>query len=66
MIGDFNGHIGEENISGGGVLNKNGKRVLEVCQVMNLEIMNSSEKCKGKYTWNRGTEKSIIDFVGLQ
>ena len=63
IIGDFNGHLGEESIEGGGSLNGNGRRVLEICDILGLRLINGSEKCDGKYTWNRGTEKSIIDYV---
>ena len=62
--GDFNGHIKNE----GDDINDwsgdtNGTRLLQLARTEDLEIVNFSPKCTGKWTWMRGTKKSQIDFV---
>ena len=60
IIGDFNGHI-----DGLGYQRKdyNGKIVLELVNENNLLLMNTDEKCSGKYTWESGNKKSVIDYL---
>ena len=45
IIGDFNRHIQWEGTS---EENKNGKRVRNLAEEHNLEIINVTEKCKGE------------------
>ena len=54
IIGDFNGHI-----DGLGYQREdyNGKIVLELVNENNLLLMNTDEKCSGKYTWESGNKK---------
>ena len=65
LLGDFNGHIGAgpDGIEGSQELNNNGRRIFRICECLNLEIANKFRCCKGKWTWGRGTDKSIIDFA---
>ena len=63
LIGDFNGHIGEDMLKGGGILNNNGKHFIEISNSLKLSIANCCNVCKGSWTWNRGTERSIIDYL---
>ena len=60
IIGDFNCHIQWE---GTWEENKNGKRVRNLAEEHNLEIINVTEKCKGEWTWMRNTQKSVIHYV---
>ncbi|MEL6646065.1 MAG: endonuclease/exonuclease/phosphatase family protein, partial [Pseudomonadota bacterium] len=60
IVGDFNAHLGylgyqEEN--------ENGKRINELINRQGLTLINIDEKCSGVYTWQRGEQKSVIDFV---
>ena len=59
LVGDFNGHIGERS----GQADRNGRRVLGIKERGDLQIMNQSPKCKGRWTWMRRGSKSIIDYV---
>ena len=60
VMGDFNGHIG---LIGMQKENDNGKMVLEWMNDYNMALLNLDDKCKGQYTWQRGEQRSAIDFV---
>ena len=60
VMGDFNGHIG---LIGMQKENDNGKMVLEWMNDHNMALLNLDDKCKGQYTWQRGEQRSAIDFV---
>ena len=60
IMGDFNGHVQWEGTS---EENKNGKRVRNFTEEHNMDIVNLTEMCKGKWTWMRNNQKSIIDYV---
>ena len=68
LLGDFNGHIREED---GGVprgdphTDKNGQRVVNFCSSHDLSILNCSPQCEGKWTWMRRDSRSIIDYMLL-
>ena len=60
VLGDFNGHLGylgyqEEN--------KNGKIVNNFIDRHDLILLNCDERCEGTFTWERGEQRSAIDFV---
>ena len=62
LIGDYNGHIKEigtqkENI--------NGKTMKSIIDRHNLFLINTSDKCTGKVTWQRNEQKSTIDYVAI-
>ena len=60
IMGDFNGHIkwwdGKED-------DKNGGMLLEWIQDYGLIMLNMDDRCIGKYTWSRGENKSVIDYM---
>ena len=66
LIGDFNGHIAEED---GGVhgcthqTNINGERIKRIMKHNNLHMINKIEQCRGKWTWMARDRKSIVDYV---
>ena len=65
LLGDFNGHI---HVNDGGSqeihsTNENGKLLLDLIKAHDLTMMNSSGKCKGKWTWMRANQKSVVDYV---
>ena len=60
ITGDFNGHVG---LTGDQKLDTNGKMILEWMEKYRLIMLNDDERCKGVYTWNRGEQKSVIDFA---
>lgn len=67
LLGDFNGHIGEQEGGVQGTLHEtdeNGRRVIRIMQGNNLVMLNGSDKCSGKWTRMRGGQKpSIIDYA---
>ena len=60
VIGDFNSHIG---FLGEQPLNENGKLVLELMEGNDLTMVNDTPLCQSTYTWTRGVQRSVIDFV---
>ena len=69
FMGDFNGHLGKwtpDNSNGVEVdmceQNQNGKLLLDFTELMELEKLNNSEVCKGKFTRVEGGRVSIVDF----
>ena len=60
IMGDFNGHIkwwdGKDD-------DKNGEMLLEWIQDYGLIMLNMDDRCIGKYTWSRGENKSVIDYM---
>lgn len=71
LLGDFNSRVGrleqDEVVGryGEEVVNGNGERLIELCAQYNLTIWNGFFKHKEihKFTWSRGTSKTIIDYV---
>ena len=59
ILGDFNGHVGFKGYQN---LDENGKMVLEWMVEYNMVMLNDV-KCKGEITWQRGEQKSAVDFV---
>ena len=62
LIGDFNGHIKEcnGNIKG---IDSNGIFLEMLATQESFIVANRTNKCHGKWTWNRGDRKTEIDFV---
>ena len=61
VLGDFNAHI---EIIGYQKLNKNGEIILNILEKSNLVMLNLDEiKTTGTVTWQRGNQKSTIDYV---
>ena len=60
VIGDFNGHIEKLGYQ---KEDSNGKIVMKIKEKYGLEMLNLHDICHGVYTWQRGTQKSVIDFV---
>ena len=60
VTGDFNAHIGlgEENSA-----NKNGKRLLALVESSGLVIGNKLSICKGRWTWECGERRSVVDYI---
>jgi len=75
VLGDFNAHVGVDDLTWKGVIgrngdahtNKNGEMVLDFCANNALSITNTLFKHKAhhKYTWKQDTRgyRSIIDFI---
>ena len=64
LLGDFNSHITRPEITGTNwKTDKNGERLVTLMKQEDLEIINFLQKCKGEWTWMRGKNKSIIDYV---
>ena len=62
IMGDFNGHLG---ITGDQKIDENGKVVKELANEYNLMIANLDDKCTGEVTWERGEQRSAIDYILL-
>ena len=60
VLGDFNGHVG---FLGYQKIDKNGEMIIEWMNDYNLTLLNAREETKGLYTWERGEQKSVIDYV---
>ena len=60
ILGDFNGHI-----EGLGYQNQDerGNMIINWLNNYNLHLMNTDDRCNGIETWERGNQKSTIDFV---
>lgn len=73
VVGDYNAHVGNDHENWPGVigrhgdehLNENGKLLLDFCVGNSLTVMNTffEHRDVHKYTWFRGTQRSLIDFV---
>ena len=44
-------------------LNRNGKRVIDIIENFNCNLLNLDDKCNGELTWAQGEYNSVIDFV---
>lgn len=63
IMADMNARIGREINYGDPVLNSNGERLLNFRNDSNLEILNCSKMCSGKFTWFRNNLQSTIDYM---
>ena len=60
ILGDFNGHVG---FLGPQKINKNGELLLDLIDKNNLILQNNHIDCIGEITWERGENKSTIDYI---
>jgi len=58
FVGDFNAHWVELD----GRKNKNGIRLKDMVEEEDLVVVNTSDKCVGKWTWERNDSKTVIDY----
>ncbi len=63
LVGDFNGHIEGMREKQGEKTDTNGERVMRLTEQNNMEIVNRSEKCRGKWTWMQRGSKTVVDYV---
>ena len=63
ITGDMNGRIGDKIPFGDPVRNSNGNRLLNFSDDADLTITNCTKMCFGKITWQRGAQKSTIDYL---
>ena len=61
VLGDFNGHL--RVLEGDRGIDENGKMIVRLMEEFNLQLMNADKRCKGKYTWGRGGQRSAIDMI---
>ena len=62
VMGDFNGRIGAGR-GGDEVINANGRRFLAWNTECDLAVLNSGDKCTGKWTWSSKDKQSTIDYM---
>jgi len=62
VMGDFNAHIGlgDEQHP-----NRNGQRLLNLVWADGLVIGNELPQCQGRWTWECGQKRSVIDYILL-
>ena len=60
VMGDFNAHIG---LGDEQQPNKNGQRLLNVMWAGGLVIGNELPQCQGRWTWECGQKRSVIDYI---
>ena len=63
ITGDFNAKIGNMIKGNREEVTKSGKLLKKMAMEQELSILNSINKCRGKWTRISGKEKSIIDYV---
>ena len=67
LVGDFNAKLGRQFISGDiHDISGNGKRLLNIVNEFNLDVLNSSQKCTAIFTWvnNKNLdEKSVLVYL---
>ena len=67
LVGDFNAKILNPETSqiynNDNKMSRNGRIMHNFIEDTNLNVMNSSTKCEGKWTWTSRNKKSIIDYV---
>ena len=64
VMGDFNGRIGAGR-GGDEVINANGRRFLAWSTECDLAVLNSGDKCTGKWTWSSKDKQSTIDYMAV-
>ncbi len=72
LLGDFNARVGNTEIAGVvgkyGVegVNENGQYLMGICAERGLFLLNTFQhKMIHRYTWARGNERSMIDYIAL-
>lgn len=71
--GDFNSHIGQQDVAAGHRLfgsylfhdrsNYNGHELIYMCELMDLQVLTTKAHRSTKVTWSSGSRKSQIDHV---
>ncbi len=64
LMGDFNAKIGDEDNEEGA--SKGGKILMEMVQKQDLYVVNTDERCRGKWTRILGDEKSVLDYMMIK
>ncbi|KAM7313853.1 hypothetical protein ISCGN_003640 [Ixodes scapularis] len=59
IMGDFNGHLHELD----GWEDANGRRLLNLADEFQLELVNLRASCKGQYTWCARGSRTCIDYA---
>ena len=62
-LGDFNCKIGEEVKGNTSEITMGGKMLQNLTEKTNMEIINTTELCKGTWTREEGGKKSVLDYV---
>ena len=60
LMGDFNAKIGD---GGEDEASKGGEMLMEMARKQDLYIVNTDERCRGKWTRILGEEKSVLDYM---
>ena len=60
IVGDFNGHL---QGLGYQKQDENGDILADWMTKCDMILMNLQQECEGTYTWQRGEQRSVIDFV---
>ena len=63
LVGDFNCKVGKIIKGNTDTVSKGGKLLLKLAEKTNMEMLNSTEICKGLWTWNENGKTSVIDYV---
>ena len=63
VMGDMNCKIGDLIDGNKEEISKGGKIMIKMIKENNMIILNSLEKCRGKWTRSSGRAKSIIDYI---
>ena len=63
MVGDYNCHVGKTIKENKEKETTAGKMFKRMVKDHKLKILNTSEKCKGVWTRQEGTSRSVIDYV---
>ena len=63
LVGDFNCKVGSTVEGNTEKVSKGGKILLEMVNKQNMKIVNTSDKCQGRWTRTDGTKRSILDYV---
>ena len=63
ITGDFNAKIGDAIPDNKKEVTKSGKLLIKMALEQELSILNSHQKCDGKWTRIQGKEKSILDYI---
>ena len=63
VTGDFNAKVGDAIKDNKKEVSKSGKLLLKMALEQELSILNSCEKCEGKWTRVLGKQRSILDYI---
>ena len=60
LMGDFNAKIGDGELE---MASKGGKVLKEMAEKQDMLIVNTDERCEGKWTRMMGDERSVLDYM---